>query len=76
VAVFAAVLVLSRLAAAPQMALLYSGLDPAAAGAVVAALEARGVPHHVYADAIQVPADRRDSLRMELAAEGLPAATG
>ncbi len=76
VAVFAAVLVLSRLAASPQMALLYSGLDPAAAGAVVAALEARGVPHHVNADAIQVPADRRDSLRMELAAEGLPAATG
>ncbi|OYU19491.1 MAG: flagellar M-ring protein FliF [Rhodobacteraceae bacterium PARR1] len=76
VAVFAAVLVLSRMAATPQMALLYSGLDPAAAGAVVAALEARGVAHQVQADAIQVPADRRDSLRMELAAEGLPAATG
>ena len=75
-AVFAAVLVLSRMAATPQMALLYSGLDPAAAGAVVAALEARGVAHQVQADAIQVPADRRDSLRMELAAEGLPAATG
>ncbi len=76
VAVFAAVLVLSRLAAAPKMALLYSGLDPAAAGAVIAALEARGVAHQVQADAIQVPVDQRDSLRMELASEGLPAATG
>ena len=37
---------------------------------------ARGVAHEVQADAIKVPADQRDSLRMELAAEGLPAATG
>jgi flagellar M-ring protein FliF len=73
VAVFLAVLGLARMSAAPQMALLYSGLDPAAAGEVVAALEARGIAHVVEGDAIRVDAAQRDSLRMALAAEGLPA---
>lgn len=72
---FVAVLFLARLSGAPQMALLYSGLVPAAAGDVVAALESRGVAHEVRGDAIHVDAARRDSLRMELAAEGLPAAS-
>ncbi|MEY4984818.1 MAG: flagellar M-ring protein FliF [Pseudomonadota bacterium] len=73
VAVFLAVLALARLAATPQTALLYAGLDTAAAGNVVAALDARGVTYEVRGDAIHVDAARRDSLRMELAAEGLPA---
>lgn len=72
---FGAVLALARMAAAPQMALLYSGLDGATAGDVVAALETRGIAHAVRGDAIHVDAARRDSLRMELAAEGLPAAS-
>lgn len=72
---FVAVLLLARMSGAPQMALLYSGLDPAAAGDVVVALESRGVVHDVRGDAIHVDAARRDSLRMELAAEGLPAAS-
>lgn len=75
-AAFLAILFLSRMAASPPMALLYSGLDPAAAGAVVAALEARDVAHEVRGDAINVPEDQRDSLRMALAAEGLPTASG
>jgi flagellar M-ring protein FliF len=74
VAMFAAVLGLSRMAATPGMALLYSGLDPAAAGEVVAALEQRGVAYQVQGGAIQVPEAQRDELRMTLAAEGLPAA--
>ena len=74
VAMFAAVLSLSRLASTPGMALLYSGLDPAAAGEVVAALEQRGVAYQVQGGAIQVPEGQRDELRMTLAAEGLPAA--
>jgi flagellar M-ring protein FliF len=74
VAMFAAVLGLSRMAASPGMALLYSGLDPAAAGEVVAALEQRGVAYEVQGGAIQVPEAQRDELRMTLAAEGLPAA--
>jgi flagellar M-ring protein FliF len=73
-AMFAAVLGLSRMAATPGMALLYSGLDPAAAGEVVAALEARGVAYQVQGGAIQVAEAQRDELRMTLAAEGLPAA--
>ena len=41
-AMFAAILLLAQSAAAPKMALLYSGLDRAAAGDVIAALEQSG----------------------------------
>ncbi len=73
-AMFAAVLALSRVAARTDMALLYAGLDPAAAGEVVAALEQRSVVHEVRSDSIFVDAAQRDSLRMALASEGLPMA--
>lgn len=76
VAMFVAVLALSRMAAAPSMSLLYAGLDASAAGDVVAALEQQGVPYTIRGDAIHVDADLRDSLRMTLAAEGLPANSG
>lgn len=75
-AVFAAVIALARGPGQGPMALLYSGLEPAAAGEVVAALEARGIPHEVRGPAIWVPRTRRDSLRMSLAADGLPRAGG
>lgn len=71
--VFLAVLGLARMTATPQMALLYSGLDGAAAGEVVAALEQRGVAFEIQGDSIRVDAAQRDALRMTLAAEGLPA---
>lgn len=71
--VFLAVLALTQVSANRSMALLYSGLDPAAAGEVVAALDQRGVPYRIEGEAIHVAADQRDSLRMALAAEGLPA---
>jgi len=64
---------LARLAGAPSYALLYSGLDPAAAGEVVSALEARGVAYEVRGDSIHVEENERDALRMSLAGEGLPA---
>ncbi|HMO09111.1 MAG TPA: flagellar basal-body MS-ring/collar protein FliF [Paracoccaceae bacterium] len=73
VGMFLAVIGLARAAAAPGMALLYSGLDPAAAGQVVAALEQRGIAYQVAGDSIRVDASRRDETRMLLAAEGLPA---
>ena len=76
IAMFAAVLGLSRMASQPTMALLYSGLDPAAAGEVVAALEQQAVNYDVRAGAIFVEAARRDALRLTLAAEGLPASNG
>ncbi|WP_298492471.1 flagellar basal-body MS-ring/collar protein FliF [uncultured Maritimibacter sp.] len=73
VAVLVTVLALARMAAAPNLTLLYSGLEPDAAGEVVAALDARGVTYDVRSGAIYVDARDRDALRMTLAAEGLPA---
>lgn len=75
VAMFAAVLALSRLAATPGMSLLYAGLEGPSAGAVVQALEQRGVAHEIRGDAIYVDTRQRDALRMTLAAEGLPASS-
>lgn len=75
-AMFVTILALGRLAATPDMALLYSGLDPARSGEVVAALESRNVAYSVRGQAIMVDATQRDTLRMELAAEGLPAQAG
>ncbi len=72
-AVFAAILILARLAATPSLALLYAGLDEAAAGEVIAALDRQGVAYEIRGSAIHVDARQRDSLRMSLAAEGLPA---
>jgi flagellar M-ring protein FliF len=76
VAMFAAVLALSRMAGQPEMGLLYAGLEPAAAGEVVAALDQRGVAYEIQGDSILVDVSQRDSLRMSLASEGLPAAGG
>ena len=73
---FLAVLGLARMATAPRMELLFGGLEAAAAGEVVASLEARGIPHEVSGGAILVPADERDALRLQLAGEGLPRSDG
>lgn len=76
VAVFLSVLALSRFAGSADMSLLYAGLEGAAAGEVIAALDQNGVRYEVRGDSIWVEATRRDSLRMTLAAEGLPANSG
>ena len=76
IAMFVAVLSLARLAGTPNLVLLYSGLDSAAAGNVVTALEARKVSYAIEGDAIMVDAAQRDSLRMQLAADGLPETNG
>ncbi|MBK5924999.1 flagellar M-ring protein FliF [Rhodovulum sulfidophilum] len=73
VAMFAAVLALSRVATSPRMALLYSGLDTAAAGDVIRALDQSGVAYEVKGPAIYVDSSQRDALRMTLASDGLPA---
>lgn len=72
IAVFAAVLGLTRGAGVRDMALLYAGLDPGAAGGVITALDQRGVVYEVRGDAIWVTAADRDLLRLSLAGEGLP----
>lgn len=73
VAVILAVLGLSRMANTPNMSLLYSGLDGATAGEVIAALDQRGAIYEVRGDSIHVDAAQRDALRMSLAGDGLPA---
>ena len=73
IAMFAAVLLLSRIVSAPSYALLYSGLESSAAGEVVAALEQQGVAYDVRGNAIYVDSARRDELRLTLASQGLPA---
>lgn len=70
----AAVAIFAWFAARPPLALLYGGLDPAQAGAVVAELERRGTAHEIRGEAIWVDSGQRDRLRLELAAQGLPAA--
>lgn len=75
-AVFLAVLAMSRLAGTPGMSLLYAGLPDAAAGEVIAALEQRGATYEVQGRAIYVEESQRDSLRMSLATDGLPANAG
>lgn len=75
-AMFLAILGLARLAGQANLALLYSGLDSASAGAVVTALDQSGVKYEIRGDAIYVDQAQRDSLRMTLAAQGLPATGG
>lgn len=60
----------------PRLALLYAGLEAAAAGEVVAALDRRGAVYEVRGDALYVDRAQRDELRLLLAAEGLPASGG
>ncbi|GFE64397.1 flagellar basal-body MS-ring/collar protein FliF [Litoreibacter roseus] len=64
---------LIKMAAQPNMRLLYSGLSPSAAGEVVAALDSQAVAYDVRGDAIFVDGSMRDQLRLTLASEGLPA---
>lgn len=63
-----------RIATAPSMALLYSGLDGASASGVIEGLERQGVQYEVRGDSIYVPSGERDRARITLAGEGLPAA--
>lgn len=72
VAMFGAILMMSRMASQPNMSLLYAGLESVAAGDVVQALEQRGIAYDVRGGGIFVPGTARDELRMTLAAEGLP----
>jgi flagellar M-ring protein FliF len=72
-AVFFAILALGTLRSNSGVALLFAGLDGAASGAVIAALDQQGAQYEVRGNAIYVPEEQRDVLRMTLAAQGLPA---
>lgn len=73
--VFLAMILLARGMTGKDMALLYAGLDSAAAGEVITSLDAQGANYEVRGTAIFVEAATRDALRMRLAGEGLPANT-
>ncbi len=75
-AVIVGLAILYSFASRPAMALLYSGLEGSSAGEVLAALDQQGAQYQVRGSAIYVEAAQRDSLRMSLAAEGLPANSG
>ena len=75
-AMFAAVLGLSRLATMPGMSLLYAGVEGVAAADVIQALESQGVAYEVRGQSIYVDSSQRDAVRMTLAGQGLPANTG
>lgn len=57
-------------------ALLYSGLEPSVAGEVAAQLDGLGVSYTLKGSAMYVPSSQRDKLRIEMARQGLPAASG
>jgi flagellar M-ring protein FliF len=57
----------------PNYALLYGGLSPTDAGAIVSELQSRDVPYKLRegGKSIHVPADQVDELRIDLASGGL-----
>ncbi|MEM1409346.1 MAG: flagellar basal-body MS-ring/collar protein FliF [Pseudomonadota bacterium] len=71
---FVLVLMLHMMTAS-KMALLYSGLDDAAAGEVITALESDAVAYEVRGRSIYVDAAARDQMRLRLAAQNLPSPT-
>ena len=62
--------------AEPPKAILFSGLEPRDATAVVTKLEALNVPYEQKGDGgtILIPSDQVSKIRMQLAAEGMPSA--
>ncbi len=75
-AAFATVLFLARGAGDRDMALLFGGLEPQAAGEIITALDQRSVAYEIRGGSIFVASGSRDTLRMVLAGEGLPANGG
>lgn len=73
---FLAILGVSRIVTQPRMSLLYAGLDAAAAGEVIQALQQKAIPFDVQGTSIFVPIENRDQMRLTLATEGLPASSG
>lgn len=74
VAMFAAIITIARVGSQPSLTLLYAGLEGSSAGDVIAALDQQGAIYEVRGNAIYVSDTARDSLRMTLASQGLPAA--
>ncbi|MDO8882510.1 MAG: flagellar basal-body MS-ring/collar protein FliF [Pseudotabrizicola sp.] len=76
VGMFLSVLALARIGQSGGQSLLYAGLNGRTAGDVITALDQAGVAYEVRGESIYVPTALRDGLRMQLAAQGLPASGG
>ncbi len=63
---------LVRVVNTPSMALLYSGLDSATSGEIIASLEQKAILFEIRGNAIYVDSGERDKARLSLATEGLP----
>lgn len=64
-----------KLANQEAESLLFSGLEPAVAGEIAAQLDGLGTDYTIKGSAIYVPDSQRDRLRLEMARQGLPAAS-
>ena len=73
---FLSILAMARMGQSTGQSLLYAGLEGRTAGDVITALDQAGVVYDVRGDSIYVPTAVRDGLRMQLAAQGLPASGG
>lgn len=72
IATFALVSLLALQAKETNFSLLYANLEDASAGEVIANLDQMGAPYEVRGRSIYVATTQRDSLRMQLASDGLP----
>lgn len=70
--------VLALMGREPDMAVLFTNLDPEDARAIVTTLNQQGVTHELNAagDTITVPAQQVHELRLQLASQGLPEVGG
>jgi len=59
-----------------EYGVLFAGLDPEDAGAIIAKLGDRNIPYKMNGGIISVPEDKVYETRMELASEGLPGGAG
>jgi flagellar M-ring protein FliF len=73
-AISAAGIWLLSVALRPDMGVLFSGLDPSDAAAIVEKLKERGIPYELadQGQTIKVPQAQLYDLRLQLAAQGLP----
>jgi len=60
----------------PEYGVLFAGLDPEDAGAVIAKLGDKNIPYKIDGGIISVPAGKVHETRMELAGDGLPGGGG
>ncbi|MGB6317097.1 MAG: flagellar basal-body MS-ring/collar protein FliF, partial [Litorimonas sp.] len=69
---FLVLVLIAQQVSKPTLSLLYADLEPQTAGEIIARLDNLGVDYRVQGGAIYADSARRDSLRLELARDGLP----